>query len=1160
MECPKCHNEVNENTAVCPFCKKVLLLKCPVCGKYNKNSTCEECGFTIISKCNNCGKINQTIDKVCSKCGLDTYKSIALNEAETEEFACVVITFSNLRDIKNALNTVENYNKFYKKLKSLIFSFANEIKLKATLVDGNFIIYFYKDYSFHGSAINSMKSAINLVSKIVGLNSKLRKALDISLDCKILLIKKTIDDINADSQTSGLNIKLLNLKNEKDNYLAGIQVIVDQDVYKPTSKDYEMTSLYSTQVGEKLMSFYELMLTKYVEPPEEDEEEDLLDYKAAGLPDIVRKDSEIKEELDLYKFDEIKIDAPCKFLQTTSAMCFPVLEENLDKYRIISIKSPPNLFPDTYEIFEKIKEKGQTIIHLRCLERLQCNAFGFWREFLKSYTDLERTSAFKLRIKTKLPDTDALLELIDGKIQENVSPENIRFKYFEAIYSVIENVEDKMVLFIENFDLMDSTSLELFKLIFSRIEKTNVTFVITSDKNNSLHKKMEQLLHYEKYLEISLRKSNWGEILHCLPSIYDEFINSFYFERIKENYNGSYTYVINAILYLLETKTLIVANEKGKLKEDKIAVLSEDLVDLMQKRIRLLAKETDAYNVLLYSYFLGSRIDVNIFKKLGITDFETIAKVLEEHHFIGVFRASIYIQNYKILTTAIEKMYDEEYMKNLAQNLYDKVYASSDRPSSIKLSLLSALNMKKEMYEEHIKLSQFALSYGDFSAYIKNAVKFIDVMSKKKSSNNNAVLEEFKNNIYNYAATYLDSTFDEEAKSIINVLLEDAVEAKDKEKIINLSKITLKNALSHSDYPLALISLHNILTNIEDATIIDSHANYNSKFLSLLLINIEILFNLGELTKSLEITKAILSELTPEICQKMKPETYSMEQYEDYLLATMSLAAIAKVMTCDKDFVPFLDEIKNRIGKDIPCRNSLMAIKQLLMGEKLNFAPVQTEDTYTRILNAIISAFATYNGDYEKLAQNIHIAKIIAYNESQIQFNLFCDLIIGYCYYKLGVNVKSEAIYNDVLNKAKECGLSTIVHLSHYFIGLMDIESNNPDSAYGLIMNSLLILEKSNAKNRVITSMLQLLLLKILNIQEVNVQNPDQENSEEESQESNNEGASEELTGENTESEEIPKQKEKVIFNKDLLETPEGYKLTRILEEFDLKNFMERLI
>jgi len=498
----------------------------------------------------------------------------------------------------------------------------------------------------------------------------------------------------------------------------------------------------------------------------------------------------------------------------------------------------------------------------------------------------------------------------------------------------------------------------------------------------------------------------------------------------------------------------------------------------------------------------------------------------------------------------------------LAKNLYNKVYANSDRPSSIKLSLLSALNMKKEMYAEHIKLSQFALSYGDFSAYIKNAVKFIKVMSGKRGHNN--VLEEFKNNIYNYAVNYLDSTFDEEAKLMINVLLEDAIANNDSEKVINLSKITLKSALANSDYPLALIALHNILTNIEDATIIDSHANYNTKFLSLLLINMEILFNLGELNKCLEISKAILSELTPEICQQIKPESYSDEQYEDYLLETMSLAALAKLMTCDKDLVSFMDEIRDKIGKDLPCRDYIIAIKMLLMGEKPDFKPTQSDEVYAKILSAIVAAFSEHDGDYRKLAQNIHVAKTIAADSNQLQFNLFCDLIIGYCYYRIGITAKSDSIYNDVLNKSKECGLATIVHLANYFIGLADIEANNPDSAYGIIMNSLLIIEKSNSKNRIILSMLRLLLLKILNIQEdedmfdEDVQEESSENDDE-NEEETTEADLTDLTETETKPDYIRKVPEHK-FSKEILDTPEGYKLKRLSEEYDLKKFMESII
>ena len=64
MRCPKCGINIADDALSCPNCKKVLKLKCPICGSINTTNTCQECGYIIISKCHQCGKINPTILKV----------------------------------------------------------------------------------------------------------------------------------------------------------------------------------------------------------------------------------------------------------------------------------------------------------------------------------------------------------------------------------------------------------------------------------------------------------------------------------------------------------------------------------------------------------------------------------------------------------------------------------------------------------------------------------------------------------------------------------------------------------------------------------------------------------------------------------------------------------------------------------------------------------------------------------------------------------------------------------------------------------------------------------------------------------------------------------------------------------------------------------------
>lgn len=99
MECPSCGAEITDKDKICPKCKKVLRLECPVCSTLNTRKVCEKCGYIIISKCVKCSKINPTINKVCSNCGTSTYASVLVNTSKLEEFAVLTFDFVNLDKI-----------------------------------------------------------------------------------------------------------------------------------------------------------------------------------------------------------------------------------------------------------------------------------------------------------------------------------------------------------------------------------------------------------------------------------------------------------------------------------------------------------------------------------------------------------------------------------------------------------------------------------------------------------------------------------------------------------------------------------------------------------------------------------------------------------------------------------------------------------------------------------------------------------------------------------------------------------------------------------------------------------------------------------------------------------------------------------------------------
>ena len=57
MECPKCGAEIDKGALVCPNCKKVLKIICPVCKTVNTKNVCKKCGEVLVTKCAKCGKI-----------------------------------------------------------------------------------------------------------------------------------------------------------------------------------------------------------------------------------------------------------------------------------------------------------------------------------------------------------------------------------------------------------------------------------------------------------------------------------------------------------------------------------------------------------------------------------------------------------------------------------------------------------------------------------------------------------------------------------------------------------------------------------------------------------------------------------------------------------------------------------------------------------------------------------------------------------------------------------------------------------------------------------------------------------------------------------------------------------------------------------------------
>jgi len=96
------------------------------------------------------------------------------------------------------------------------------------------------------------------------------------------------------------------------------------------------------------------------------------------------------------------------------------------------------------------------------------------------------------------------------------------------------------------------------------------------------------------------------------------------------------------------------------------------------------------------------------------------------------------------------------------------------------------------------------------------------------------------------------------------------------------------------------------------------------------------------------------------------------------------------------------------------------------------------------------------------------------------QMELFCDLMIGKSYTRLGKYQKASTILNSVMETAQNTGMQNLYYLSVYYTADLYTKDNNLDTAYGLIANTIINLEQSSNTNPYILMIFKALYAKVL--------------------------------------------------------------------------------
>lgn len=1102
MECPKCGYEIDEKTTVCPNCKKVLKVVCPICRTINKTNVCKRCGYVILTKCHKCGKINLTEFKNCKKCNTDLEKSVILNEANTDEFACLIISFPVMGEIAQILGSAKLVNKFKNNIDKIILGYATEAMVRRQHIGKNIVIRFNKEYSFKASARNAIKVAIKILTDITKMNYRLTNKKNTSVRCNMFLMQRSVNDDPYDFD-SGFSVNLVNRHTEsKESRLMGsFQLIADNFIEEALNKEYMFDPLSSISVNGEMRTCYQIDVAKdivinYHEIDAEDQkdievpnfvqnmlvEQDKLD-SALLNPMGKRSDPDDIYDIETINFSEIQ----CEFIRTENIDVFYHVISKLQSVPkgIMAIKADPLYVPYSIKLLSAINDMKiySNIITVTCYDEMKYSPYSFFRNLVSAI--FEYTISQKLftnnnfSMFASIDKTGMIRDLISLTVRQE-NPQDTRYTYFDIFLTLLQAIPNTLI-FIENFDKIDSSSYDVLQYLFKTFEQLDISYLVQYSKDFSLHKDMHFLLSKPYYTEITLKPTAFEKMVEENKNYYSKIMSTFYFQRIAKYSFGSILFLDVAIQYLIESGVFQDAGEELKLVTPKTIIIPSSLNKLMKRRLDLLKDYPETIKFLATVVLLGTRIDDETIKSLEFEDIDKIINKLTEMGYIYYYNNCMYFANYNILKENIIKVLDSTVLKEIAELLFDKVF-TNNMPCPEKAYLYQLLNDYKSEFNEWESLAKINLSLGDFNAYLNCADRILEILNLNTDEEAQEDIEQYRIELYeNIAANMYDfvpeKTFEIAEKTLLKLEKTDKAD-----RIINLCNKLIQSSMQKGHYTHALELTHKILSLLPNCSIDPSATNFNKYFFLMTIVHVEILFNIGDWESCLDLGYNILNVMNQSCLDYMRPDYMSVDQFEKIIIDTIGYIALANVLQLKGNVKEFLNIVRSDFTHIPPSYDAFVVLEAFIHGQPVEYneSLISDDNKFSSIIFHIIEAFTRCKHDYNIFAEEIYEAKILAKRNCLSQIELFTDLMIGYAYLKLCSFRKASAIIYHIIKHANENGLNNLLYIAWLIMSELNMAEGKYIVARGIINNSLIQLEKESNSNEYILMLYKYNMFKIL--------------------------------------------------------------------------------
>lgn len=1099
MECPKCGYEVDDNAMTCPNCKKVLKLICPVCRTVNTSNSCKKCGFPILVKCNNCGKIVPNIKGKCPKCGFDTEMSCVLNDANTDIYAMMIIDMPNIDDMKNYIGSSKLLNKFKSNTDKIIKDVVKKSKNKCRIYDKAYIIRFTKEYTFSSSAAKAIETALDIIQEITKLNCKLSHKKNCTIRCNITLIKKETSD-DPRSVKSEFNVSFVNHDklSPEEQILNAFQVITDSSIHDILKNDFDFEQLDSVMVKDEMVMFYEAKVKDKIELIDVYDEPDEIQIPNFVQNMLMEQDKidghalskmEAKKDPDaIYDMETIGLeDVQCEFMRVENADVLLHMVNRLQAYPkgILAIKTDEIYKPYSLKIVNEIEALGiyKNIISITCYDDMKYAPYSFFRDLVSAifeYTVSQKLFSTNDFSMFQNIDPDLIIkDLITLHQREDKDILETRYKYYDIFASLLEAIPNSLI-FIEDFEKIDAGSLDIMRHVLEVFDELDISYLISYNKKFSLHKNSSFLLSKPYYCEILLKPTPFEKIIADNKELYKNILDSFYLQRIAKYACGSILFLDFALQYLLELEVIKITDDGLKLAKAETIIIPSSLNKLLVRRLNLMKDEKEMLKFLASLMLLGTRIDVQTMESLGYENSEELINRLSAMGYLYYYNNCFYFPNYNLLKENLLETMNQDYLKEVAGELFEKVF-DENMPSPTKAYLYHLLNDHTAEFEQWQKLANINLSLGDYCSYLNCAQRMIDMVNQNDEYNLVEDPEGFKNEMYDAISNNIFEVIPDKTGYIAEDTLKNLERLDEKEKIVELCIKMIKAGLQEGDYNKCLELMHKVLSLLPNASIDPNNPNFDKNFFLMSLVHIVILFNLGAMKDCLDLGYKILEYVTPETIDTLRPEDMEGVDFIAMLYDTVGYVALCNICLLAGNVGQFLDLVKQDLPQ-LPASFQYFVILEELLKGKLQEVPeieIAATDRFSPAISFIVSAFAFHFDDPKAFATDIYRAKVNAKNCMLHKIESICDLFIASAYIRINSIPKASHILYDVINISQEKGMAGVELLAWYFMSNIHIMEKQYDTAYGVINNSIIQLEKNRLHSELLIMLLNYNLYKV---------------------------------------------------------------------------------